>query len=105
MIDRQLSSKRRKTQTVDRERLMQAPGQMQMDRWTQPGASTNRDLEQTHWPKGTEQVAEAERHMGGRWQQGRESQIQAEEQTDLRTAVGQVQRETQPGHHKLTSDR
>ena len=38
---------------------------MQMDRWTQPGTSTNRDSEQTHWPKGTEQVAEAERHIGG----------------------------------------
>lgn len=50
-------------------------------------------------------MAEAERHIGGQVATGRESQIQAEEQTDVRTAVGQVQGETQPGHHRLTSDR
>ena len=50
-------------------------------------------------------MAEAERHRWGQVATGRESQIQAEEQTDVRTAVGQVQGETQPGHHRLTSDR
>lgn len=49
--------------------------------------------------------AEAERHMEGQVATGRESQIQAEEQTDLGTAVGQVQGEAQPGHQRLTSDR
>lgn len=49
--------------------------------------------------------AEAERHMEGQVATGRESQIQAEEQTDLGTAVGQVQGEARPGHQRLTSDR